>query len=144
MLYDMFILFTGPINNSFTHILNTRMHSSRMRTAHSSTVLGGSPWQRPPWTETPLDRDPPPRVNRITDRCKNITFPQLHLQAVINLIVLCWLLGLFTLSVGNRRFLMSVLGLSHSHLSHGQTQSQPQWFFCQLPIIKRKAKPHIY
>ena len=33
------------------------------------------------------DRDPPrqteiPPVNRITDRCKNITFPQLHLQLV--------------------------------------------------------------
>ena len=25
---------------------------------------------------------PPPTVNRITDRCKNITFPQLRLQAV--------------------------------------------------------------
>ena len=40
--------------------------------------------QRPPaWTETPLDRDPP--VNRITDRYKNITLPQLRLRAVINL-----------------------------------------------------------
>ena len=40
-------------------------------------------------TETPLDRDPPdrdpPLVNRITDRCKNITFPQLRLRAVITL-----------------------------------------------------------
>ena len=36
----------------------------------------------PPWTRNPLDRDPPP-VNRITDRCKNITFPQLRLRAVM-------------------------------------------------------------
>ena len=56
------------------------------------------PEQRPPG-QRPLDRDapwtetfPPPTlqtetlslpVNRITDKCKNITFPQLHLQAVI-------------------------------------------------------------
>ena len=39
------------------------------------------PRQRPPWTETPLDRDPLP-VNRITDTCKNITFPQLRLRTV--------------------------------------------------------------
>ena len=29
------------------------------------------------------DRDLPPPVIRITDRCKNITFPQLRLRAVI-------------------------------------------------------------
>ena len=29
------------------------------------------------------DRDLPPPVNKITDRCKNITFPQLRLRAVI-------------------------------------------------------------
>ena len=34
---------------------------------------GGLPDRDPPaWTETLLDRDP---LNRITDRCKNITFP---------------------------------------------------------------------
>ena len=33
------------------------------------------PGQRPPWTETPPTETPPP-VNRITDRCKNITLPQ--------------------------------------------------------------------
>ena len=33
-----------------------------------------SPGQRPPWTEPP----PPPAVNRITDRCKSITLPQLR------------------------------------------------------------------
>ena len=30
----------------------------------------------------PGPRSTPPTVNRITDRCKNITFPQLRLQAV--------------------------------------------------------------
>ena len=30
-----------------------------------------------------VDRDPLPPVNRITDRCKNITFPQLRLRAVM-------------------------------------------------------------
>ena len=29
-------------------------------------------------------RDTPPPMNRMTDRCKNITFPQLRLRAVIN------------------------------------------------------------
>ena len=41
----------------------------------------------PPWQRTPLDRDPPgqrppwtenPPVNRMTYRCKNITFPELR------------------------------------------------------------------
>ena len=104
----------------------TRMHSSRMRTVRS-LPHGGLPNRDPPWTKTPLGRDPPktdppqkvtpwteipphldkdphldrdstpgqkpPRPplvmwpvvhagtetppNRITDRCKNITLPQL-------------------------------------------------------------------
>ena len=37
---------------------------------------GQRPGQRPPWTEIPLP------VNRITDRYKNITFPQLRLPTV--------------------------------------------------------------
>ena len=45
-----------------------------MRTARW-LPYGGSPWQRPPQTETPP-------VNRITDKCKNIIFPQLRLLAV--------------------------------------------------------------
>ena len=36
----------------------------------------GPPLWMPPATQ------PPPPVNRITDRCKNITFPQLRLRAV--------------------------------------------------------------
>ena len=83
-----------------------------MRTSRSSTVREGSLSQRPPWTETPSgqrplppgqrpppDRDPPaqkpldrdlpwtetpPTLNRITDRYKNITFPQLLWRAVKN------------------------------------------------------------
>ena len=35
------------------------------------------PGQRPPWTENPLWTETPP-VNRIADRCKNITLPQIH------------------------------------------------------------------
>ena len=57
----------------------TRMYSSRMRIARSSTV------GPPPRTETP-SQTPLPPVNRITDRCKNITFPQLRLRAVKMLI----------------------------------------------------------
>ena len=45
------------------------MHSSRMCTAHTLPLWGGESL-----TETPLDREPP--VNRMTHRCKNITFPQ--------------------------------------------------------------------
>ena len=81
------------------------MDSSRMRTARSSSCRGGL-HQAPPWEQTrpgtkhpppgadthprdqtPLDQAPPgpgtPPVNRITDTCKNITFPQLRLRAVI-------------------------------------------------------------
>ena len=81
------------------------MHSSRMHTTRSLPYMGlpdrdrldrDPPLDRDPqWTETlpPLDRDHPrqrplwiedPPVNRITDRCKNITFPQLRLRVVIN------------------------------------------------------------
>ena len=48
----------------------TRMHPSRMRTARSSAVRGRGRLR---------DRDP---LDRITDRCKNITFPQLRLRVV--------------------------------------------------------------
>ena len=61
------------------------MHFGRMRTARSSTVPGSLRDRDPPprdryipWTET----TPPP--NRMTDRCKNITFPQLSLRTVTN------------------------------------------------------------
>ena len=82
------------------------MHSSRMHTTPSSSHLGGSP-SGTPRDQTPLGPDPPgagtplgpdyqrssppdqiplgagtPRVNRITDTCKNITFQQLRLQVV--------------------------------------------------------------
>ena len=40
------------------------------------------PGQRPPGQTSPWTEIPP--VNRITDRCKNITFPQLRLRAVKN------------------------------------------------------------
>ena len=46
------------------------MHPSRMRTARSSAVRGRGRLR---------DRDP---LDRITDRRKNITFPQLRLRAV--------------------------------------------------------------
>ena len=72
--------------------LLTRMHSSRMRTGRSLTVCrGGVPAARggargvcrgggiPACTEA----DPP--VNRITDRCKNITLATTSLRPVIKL-----------------------------------------------------------
>ena len=82
------------------------MHSSRMRTARSSSRPGGSPPGTPlgadppdqaspqeqthPWTRHPPGTDPPdqatprsrhppdqaPPVDRITDACENITLPQ--------------------------------------------------------------------
>ena len=62
----------------------TRMHSSRMRTARSSSRLGGGSTRQPPGAGTPRIRHPPPSpVNRITDTRKNIPFPQLRLRAVI-------------------------------------------------------------
>ena len=46
------------------------MHSSWMRTARPLVYRTGT--ETPPLDRDPLDRDP--TVNRITDRCKNITF----------------------------------------------------------------------
>ena len=91
------------------HFEPTRMHSSRMHTAHLLTIYcsawGGicpppsmqtpllleadppldavPPPGRPPWMQTPLVMwlvihvgKPPLPVNRMTNRCKNITLPQ--------------------------------------------------------------------
>ena len=50
-------------------IILTRMHSSRMRTVrNSSRLLGGE------GVPGPGGQTPPPPVNRMTDRCKNIAF----------------------------------------------------------------------
>ena len=56
------------------------MHSSRMRTARSSSRPGGVHQAFTPEAGTlPVTRQPPPPpVNRITDTCENITFPQLR------------------------------------------------------------------
>ena len=67
-----------------------------MRTARSL------PWQRPLPLDRdlpdrdPLDRDPHP-VNRITDRCKNITFPQIRLRAVMKHICLKISIGQYSM-----------------------------------------------
>ena len=81
----------------------TRMHSSRMRTARLLTVshsaqrgvYPGGFLPRGVYPDNPLprlhQRQTPPKtrgrhplpVNRITDRYKNITYPQLSLQAAI-------------------------------------------------------------
>ena len=53
----------------------TRMHSSRMRTARSSSLREGSPPGTPPTRHTPRDQAPPP-LNRMTNRCKNTTLPE--------------------------------------------------------------------
>ena len=78
-------------------IIITRMHSSRMRTARSSSRPGGvsispprtrhPPQSRhpPPEQTPPRDQAPPlppprsrhPPVDRMTDTCENITLPQL-------------------------------------------------------------------
>ena len=86
---EYLILFEVNFHFDFLHlpdrILNylqilkyTRMHSSRMRTGRSLTVFrsllsgGGVPEQQtPPESTTPPDQPPP--LNRMTDRCKNIT-----------------------------------------------------------------------
>ena len=54
------------------------------------SLAGGSPWQRgllgrgSPWQGgLPACTEADPPVDRITDTCKNITFPQLRLRAVI-------------------------------------------------------------
>ena len=78
-----------------------RIHFSRMRTARFSCRLGGvyvgvsAPGSVCPdgclprgtsalgvYTPCPLHAGIHPPMNRITDRCKNITFPQLRLRAV--------------------------------------------------------------
>ena len=92
------VTFFSKTNNKLYFI--TRMHSSRMRTVCSSSRLfgvgvcpergvclgvssrgclpiGGCVYSSMHW-----GRHPPP-VDRMTDRCKNITFPQLRLRTVI-------------------------------------------------------------
>ena len=70
-------------------LINTRMHSSRMRTVRSSGRLlggvcpgGGVSAREGVHPSMHWGRHPPP-VDRMTDRCKNITFPQLRLRTVI-------------------------------------------------------------
>ena len=85
-----------PIYGLLKFYFQTRMHSSRMRTARSSGRPGGSPPGTPPWErhlpseQAPLGADPPeqtppgtrhppgsrPPLNRMTNRCKNITLPR--------------------------------------------------------------------
>ena len=50
----------------------------------ADTLLGQTPLADTPWANTrcPIAYWDKPPVNRITDRCKNITFPQLCLRAV--------------------------------------------------------------
>ena len=63
----------GRINGRSDLQKKTRMHSSRMRTARSSSRPGGgSPPGRPSRDQAP------PAVDRITDACENITLPQLR------------------------------------------------------------------
>ena len=83
-----------------------------MQTQLDAEPPGGKPlWMQIPSRCRPLDADPPghvtcdasweanyPLVNRITDRCKNITYPKLRLRAVNTKewrISLQWLLGKF-------------------------------------------------
>ena len=71
----------------------TRIHSSRMRTIRCSGRLGGEgavhPQADTPPAQFMLDTPPPsqmlgyiPPVDRMTDVCENITFPQLLLRTV--------------------------------------------------------------
>ena len=106
LTFSTFVMCEQHQRNSFNPFWNgekddvTRMHSSRMRTARSSSRLGGmGGWAGgslpgPPRTRhTPRDHAPPrtmhppdhapPRtmplpVNRITHACENITLPQLR------------------------------------------------------------------
>ena len=59
----------------------TRMHSNMMHNTHT-LPYGGLPDRNPPGQRPPPDRSPwtetPPSVNRLTDRCENITLPQLR------------------------------------------------------------------
>ena len=87
--------------------LKTRMHSSRMRTARSSGRRGVS--TRPPRSRPPLPGSrpppraarhagippamhvgipPPPPVNRMTNRCKNITLAQTSFAGDTNRLVM--------------------------------------------------------
>ena len=115
--------------------VTTRMHSSRMPTAHSSSRSGGSipgtppgpanPLEQaslgpgtPPWPDTPWTRHSPgpsghPPVNRITDTWINITFPQLRLRAVTY--SLSWIID--DKSGFNNWMLFCVLRLTNEHFS---------------------------
>ena len=77
-----------PPPPTHTSTSTTRMHSSRMRTAHSSSRPRGvstrhppgtrPPWeQTPPWSTPPLGPDAsPPWTEFLTHAYENITLPQ--------------------------------------------------------------------
>ena len=92
----------------------TRMHSSRMRTVRSSSrLLGGGICPRegglPKGGVCPggcvscipvcNGANTPPPVDRMTDRCKNITFPKLRLRTVTAAIPITSKAGLYQLNV---------------------------------------------
>ena len=53
-----------------------RMHSSRMRTTRSLLYKGGSMSRGVSVRGGSLSRETPPPMNRMTDRCKNVTLAQ--------------------------------------------------------------------
>ena len=65
--------------------MQTRMHSSRMRTVRCSSRLGGGCLPEGGvclggvWTAG-VYTSPIPPVDRMTDACENISFPQILLQ----------------------------------------------------------------
>ena len=74
----------GWLSNANFNTLNTRMHSSRMRTVRSSGAVEGGVSQHalgggvcPGGCLPSACWDTPP-VDRMTDACKNITLPQLR------------------------------------------------------------------
>ena len=59
----------------------TRMHSSRMHTARSSSRWGWSPPSNPPGTRHPLDQTPPPRPGTYQTR-----HPPVDRQTPVNIL----------------------------------------------------------
>ena len=83
------------------------MHSSRVHTTHLLTVShsagGGGVRQTPPGCRPPWSCDlwcmlgnQPPLVNRITDRCKNITLSQTSVTTELQSLVWLSILGFLT------------------------------------------------
>ena len=103
------------------------------------------------WPRCMLGYIPP--VDRITDTCKNITFPQLHLRAVINVCAHNWTAKrVIIASDGGRTrsrkaFLWFIIDTPKDVTAYGpckQTNPCFSYYFCFFLLISSNTAPNIH